>query len=393
MNNSHDDRDDEFSAPKTEPSGGGGDDGNAPRRPTAVGSGGSDDEFEDALRALRRLDLENAANEIGDSELQSWPISQITFVKIEGVRRFPPRAPWSTAARDDQTNSPPRSVYLMEDAITGLSSQKAYIAYLVCGNKDGVDFYTGISLQAIPENAGESQSAICYNIQKSILQSVYIDIDIQAESLSAEIIRSKIDPMSGYVGIVSGYPSVENFSGSHVQVTPIERIANEMRGFEFGILLLAAPVPSKMISDEEYIVLDQIQRAEEATEKMDRVRYYLELQNAYLKHIQLGQAIGHWLVGAYFFAPEENAFCRLRAILEAIYANDRGRLAPMRTHVIPGLRKHLLDFGLLRNTRSEPTVHNLIQYLFLTAQNSRMLSAYMHLPKGNLPGFKVGAGS
>ena len=71
------------------------------------------------------------------------------------------------------------------------------------------------------------------------------------------------------------------------------------------------PTPDQQ---EEFSVLDQIQKAQENEdpEKKRRIKYYLELQDAYLKHIQLGTALGSWQVGTYFFARDASVFVRLQ---------------------------------------------------------------------------------
>jgi hypothetical protein len=47
------------------------------------------------------------------------------------------------------------------------------------------------------------------------------------------------------------------------------------------------PIPPMNVTKEEFAVVDQIQRAQENEdpEKKRKIKYYLELQDAYLKHI------------------------------------------------------------------------------------------------------------
>ncbi|HND83947.1 MAG TPA: hypothetical protein PKY54_11430, partial [Chitinophagales bacterium] len=85
--------------------------------------------------------------------------------------------------------------------------------------------------------------------------------------------------------------------------------------------------------------------------------------------------------------PTADVFVRLMALIKAAYSDEEARPAPLRTHVIKGLKKHLLNFGLLRNARASKL--KLSQYKFLTPLNSRMLSAFIHLPKRDMPGFRV----
>lgn len=354
--------------------------------------------WEERIGDLRRYDLDGLEQEpMRPEDIESWPIPGLTFVRVDGILRS-----WDLEQEKQQRNQQqpqqndpnqlPKRMYLMEDALTGLNSQKAYVAYLVLGNKTGVNYYMGMSLQSAPEGLEENNLAeICYDIQKSILHSVYNGVDIHKKIYTSDDLKAMITPMATNVGIVSGVASLKSTGGDTLESEQIERIASGLQGLDFGMLILAAPVPSKMVSEEEFIILDQVQKAQENedAEKKRRIKYYLELQDAYLKHIQLGQAIGHWQVGVYFFAPKPDVFVRLMSLIKATYTDEGSRPTPLRTHVFKGLKKHLLDFGLLRNSRSSSNEFKLFQYKFLSPLNSRMLSAYVHLPKREMAGFKV----
>ena len=376
-----------------------GDGGNGlpPRRPTAVGAGGPDDEFEDAIRELRRLDLDEGDEAITEA-FQSRPIPGLTFVRVDGIFRS-----WEIEEEEKNRNQRntkqsgptvlPKRTYLMEDALTGLNSQKAYISYIVLGNTKYVNFYMGLSLQSTPQELEENEMAeICFDIQKAILNCVQSNgIDFHNKIYSSKDLKTKIEPLAKYVGITTGFASLKHLSQSTLDSGQIERIVSGMKGLEFGLMVIAAPVPSKLVEDEEYIVLDQIRKAQENgdTRMKRRIKYYLELQEIYLKHIQLGKAIGHWQVGVYFFAPKAEVFARLVSLIKATLTDEELRPTPLRIHVFEGLKEHLLDFGLLRNSRKDRTKSILFQYKFLTPLNSRMLSAYINLPKTDMPGFRV----
>jgi hypothetical protein len=151
------------------------------------------------------------------------------------------------------------------------------------------------------------------------------------------------------------------------------------------------PIPSQYVNKEEFAIVDQIQKAQENEdpEKKRRIKYYLELQDAYLKQIQLGTAIGSWQVCVYFFAPDRSVFVRLQSLIRATYVDETGKPTPLRTHEIRGLKPHLEQFGLIKNQRTGEFFQTLLTYKLLTPLNSRMLSAYIHLPKREMAGFRV----
>jgi hypothetical protein len=356
--------------------------------------------WEEKIAELRRYDLDNLETEpINPMEISSWEVPKLTFVRIDGILRSwdIEREKQQQSQRDQPKNDPnqvPQRMYLMEDALTGLHGQKAHMAYVVLGGKTGVNYYMGMSIPGLADsgnNSDEVNTQTSYNTIKSLLHSVYNGVDIYKDAFTSEQMSQMIAPMATHCGIVTGIPALKSTGGDTTESEQIERLANGLQGHDFGMLILAVPVPTAYISREEFNVVDQIQRAQENEdpEKKRRIKYYLELQDAYLKHIQLGTAIGSWQVGVYFFAPDRSVFVRLQSLIRATYVDETSRPTPLRTHELPGLKQHIVSFGLLKNTRTGENISQLLGYRFLTPLSSRMLSAYIHLPKREMPGFRI----
>lgn len=355
--------------------------------------------WEERIADLRRYDLDNLESEpVDPASLTSWPIPGLTFVRVDGILRSwdierEKQQQGQNVQQDPDPTKPPKRMYLMEDALTGLHSQKANLAFLVLGDKSGVHYYMGISLPSAVESAepGSDPSNICYNSLKSILHSVYGGVDVFKKPFSAEEIHTMVKPMTKYTGVVTGIPALKSTAGDTTDSEQIERLAAGLQGNEFGMLILAVPIPSKNVTREETAVVDQIQRAQENEdpEKKRKIKYYLELQDSYLKHIQLGTALGMWLTVPYFFAPKRDVFVRLQSLLRATYVDETSRPTPLRTHEVVGLSDHIQKFGLLRTKREGEYFQELLEYRFLSPLNSRMLSAFVHLPKREMPGFRI----
>lgn len=355
--------------------------------------------WEEKIADLRRYDLDSLEqDQLNPMEIISWPIPGLTFVRIDGILRS-----WDIEREKQQQsqqsqpnqdpNQLPKRMYLMEDAMTGLNSQKANLAFVILGSKTGVNYYMGMSLPGLGDAGnGDAEAAnISYTTIKSILHSVYNGVDIYKDAFTADQLKGMVSPLTTHTGIITGIPSLKSTGGDTMESEQIERLANGLMGHDFGMMVLAVPIPSNFISREEFSVLDQIQRAQENEdpEKKRRIKYYLEMQDAYLKHIQLGTAIGSWQVGVYFFATDRSVFVRLQSLIRATYVDESSRPTPLRTHEVRGLKSHIEQFGLLRNTRNEQNIQSLLSYRFLTPLTSRMLSAYVHLPKREMAGFRV----
>ncbi len=354
--------------------------------------------WEEKIADLRRYDLDELdAAPFDSSLLESWPLPNLTFARIDGVLRSwdierEKQQSQQSPQQDQDPTKPPKRMYLMEDALTGLHSQRANVSFIVLGSRVGVNYYMGVSLPADPENNGEyDPNVVSFTSVRSILHSVYNGVSIHPEPFSSDQMKAKISPLAQYAGLVTGIPALKSTAGDTMESEQIERLANGLAGQDFGFLVLAVPIPNSKVSGEEFLVVDQIQRAQENEdpEKKRRIKYYLELQDSYLKHIQLGTAIGHWMVGTYYFAPDRSVFVRLQSLIRATYVDETSRPTPLRTHEIKGLSPHVKQFGLVRNKRTGEFFQELLEYKFLTPLNSRMLSAFIHIPKREMPGFRI----
>ncbi len=352
--------------------------------------------WEEKIADLRRYDLDDLdATPFPSDTLHSWPIPNLTYVRIDGVLRSwdieREKQQQSQQQQPDQDPSkPPKRMYLMEDALTGLHSQKANLAFVVLGSKVGVNYYMGISLPGEGDNNGTADQ-VSYSSLRSILHSVYNGVDIYEKPFTTDDMKEKVAHLSKYAGVVTGIPALKSTGGDTMESEQIERLANGLQGHDFGFMVLAIPIPNPKVTKEEFLVVDQIQRAQENEdpEKKRRIKYYLELQDAYLKHIQLGTAVGHWLTGVYFFAADKSVFVRLQSLIRATYVDETSRPTPLRTHEIQGLTSHVNQFGLLRNKREDEVFQELLEYKFLSPLNSRMLSGFIHIPKREMPGFRI----
>src|SRR5271163_2656301 len=113
--------------------------------------------WEEKIADLRRYDLEAFEQDgINPMEIISWPLPELTFVRVDGVLRS-----WDIEREKQQQNQQPNQqkdpnqlpqrMYLMEDALTGLHSQKANLAFYIHGQKNGVNYYMGVSLPGISD--------------------------------------------------------------------------------------------------------------------------------------------------------------------------------------------------------------------------------------------------
>src|ERR1700721_2210842 len=101
--------------------------------------------WEEKIADLRRYDLDSLdTTPTHPADISSWPVPDLTFVRIDGILRSwdIEREKQQQSQAPQQQNDPnavPKRMYLSEDALTGLHSQKTNLAYLVIGQKTGVN--------------------------------------------------------------------------------------------------------------------------------------------------------------------------------------------------------------------------------------------------------------
>src|SRR4029450_8354508 len=246
--------------------------------------------WDEKIGDLRRYDLDALEQEaINPMDIISWPVPGLTFVRIDGILRSwdiegeKQRNQQNSQGQQDP-NQIPKRMYLMEDALTGLGSQKANVCFAALGGKLGVNYYMGMSLPGVSEtgNGDEEATNTAYTTLKAILNSVYNGVDIFKDPFTIDQMKNLISPLSNHVGILTGVPSLKN-SGDTLESEQIERLAAGLMGHDFGIVCLAVPIPSAFVSKEEFSIVDQIQRAQENEdpEKKRRIKYYVALQDEY----------------------------------------------------------------------------------------------------------------
>ncbi|MES6505838.1 hypothetical protein U6O02_12175, partial [Cutibacterium acnes] len=150
--------------------------------------------WEEKIADLRRYDLDSLdTHPINPAELSSWPIPDLTFVRVDGILRSwdIEREKQQQQQQPQQSNDPnavPKRMYLMEDALTGLHSQKTNLAYLALGGKQGVRYYMGISPPAGFESPDGDSAKLSFGTLRSILYSVYNGVDIYKDPFNADAI-------------------------------------------------------------------------------------------------------------------------------------------------------------------------------------------------------------
>ncbi len=355
--------------------------------------------WEEKIADLKRFYL------IGDKaedEITSAPVRNLLFVKIESLLRS-----WDLELEKQRRNQQPltpqdpkqgpKRLYPIEASIVGCVKINTNLAFLTLGSQKKIEYYFGSSMRRIDPNyhndVSNPDEFINDNatVIKSRLAIVHRGIEYENKNYFENDIRQLIEPYANYVGVAVGIPAlkVDNLDGSDYH--QMDRIAGGLRKSKFGILTLANPIPVEYVLDELESVLMQIEKTQmaEDAQKKHIVKQYLELMEYYKNQVELGVYLGMSQTMMYFFAQDFNSFVQLEASLRANYCDTNSKPTPFRIVKSPNLRQHLLNFGFITNARTDRCFNPLMGYKYVTPLNSRQLSAYIHLPKQELPGLRI----
>lgn len=154
-----------------------------------------------------------------------------------------------------------------------------------------------------------------------------------------------------------------------------EHLLNKLTAAEegdFGILVLAIPVP-------EMLVRDEILKFEQKYDRNARAQS-VELTD-FFERLNVGLVKGMWLTGQYFFAADAAVFARLEGALRKEIGHRAESIPSNSVVQMDELAPHILQFGLLKNKHETcPDISKMLEYKFLTPLTSEDLLDWIYMP-------------
>jgi len=297
------------------------------------------------------------------------------LLRVAGLARF-----WSEEEARRQGGEPVHFEQHMEDLITGCAGLKLPVVFCLLGRPRGVEVYMG----------WEGQQAD--RLLAPALRGAFpgIQLDPRPANLGAAL---KNTAFFNHMGRMTGVPTrkagfgrreAEGGGERRGQVQQIERLVRALAGQEFGLLVVAKPIPGpliaqatgqglEMIRQVSALVKSQVQlRTGVSSEQIDRqAQYCVELLERNLQRLTQGKAQGMWKTEVTCFAPAQETLFKLLALLRGVFGGTDSRPDPVRT--MPCQR------DLPQQTDDA----------FSTWLNSAELATLCQLPKEEAPGYVV----
>lgn len=230
-------------------------------------------------------------------------LPQLRFVRVQGVTSF-----WE--------QQPPQAyLRLFQQLPAAMVAQDSLLAFMLCGNENGVRVYLGTAQQ----DCSTLEGAL-----RGFLPGVQLEKPVAV---------SEIQPPCRMGGVMLGNPSELEWQGvSQPMPLPVDNVCRGMAGEEFTLLVIAQRLPNMVASGALRQLMEQMrglslhQRIEREGEQQNRFsQENYEVQD-YMANLQkmgdmLRQATadGLWETACYYAANQPAAALRLQGILKGSF--------------------------------------------------------------------------
>jgi len=340
------------------------------------------------IEYLQRSELDHQSGRLLEEEIRS---ASATIVAINSI--LPIRL-WQIAgvARQPTRSDPKSKFYLSEDVLAGLHGQGEPLYFLILSQQHHVRLYFGST----------DQEGMDTSIQ-TLLESQYPGVQLLKADPQQELqnIRTFLIQCR-HTGILTGIPVAQPEEGQFMMGSQIDRLIRGMAGTKWAFLVIAEPKDESLIIEQKLAYYNEQNRLdqEEGFREFRESRistiagYYDQLLKE--KHLILDNCLydGGWGVQTYLCAPEEHIFRRLKALVKSTFSSDVSSGVRLRITDASDLGGKIASFSPVLAPRPLPPSNELNlsesnNTKYLTLLSSRMLSALIHLPKLEMPGYFV----
>ncbi|MEU1722649.1 FtsK/SpoIIIE domain-containing protein [Nonomuraea sp. NPDC005692] len=272
--------------------------------------------------------------------------------------------------------------------LVGLAGAGTPVAFLLDGHGDNVSVRMGTWVGDGPGAADDTAVEAAAEARQAMLLAV-LDGCYPALSINAAGVAT---PRLDHGALVLGVPSpatVDPRDGG----LPIDRLVRSMNGLRWAALVLATPVDADTLGADRNRVLNEMRAVAVAVDaagiRSPLAEHYLSMLQARLDALSDAQARGGWRTAVYLFGAGPGDLTALTAAWRAVHSGIRSIPEPVRTIPHP-LAAELGARWALPDAPEQPGP-NLYQHPYgaQTLLSSAQLSAYVHLPNLETPGFAI----
>ena len=308
------------------------------------------------------------------------------FFKVSGLTRF-----WDDEEAFNITS-------LVGDILNSCVRHGVPFAYVILGNKDGIQIYVGT--------------------MKVLLDGVRTSYEASYPGIDIELVQDNPLRTSArdFGGMFTGIPT--NKVGAEKKSFQIENICRGMLGRNFTYVVLASGISNiavtfgheKLLEEMEHVysLINQTisggAQGNLQAQKQDfhSKNYFenLEFTEAYLKE---GVSRGMWRVNGYYASDNAIDAKKLGSIIKSAFSGEESRPEPFRTIEYNSIKDVISNTYMMADLIDKPDLHPLGQwqrpgmnqvislfvYKFQTLLNSDQLAILCQLPSKEFPGYYI----
>ena len=360
------------------------------------------------ISALQRADLDDQGLRVPANELQSSlklapAVTEdvpIWLVEITGISRF-----W-------QSGTQPLSEfkYFTQDILVGLNGQGIPLYFLLVGHQNEVRMYVG----TMNEKDGASIRSLFESHYPGIslwpereMGGSYPDEEQRRIEEQWKSQRSRLQNIRRFlndcphIGLVTGLPTPKS-GRTDTTESQIDRLIRGLYGREWAYLVMATPEKDAVLVEIQLSFLKERMRVEqEEGFRETRERAVHSLAAYYHQLLEMQQQIvegclyeGGWWLQSYICSPDAAVYPLAKSLIKSVFNGDYSRVERIRVSDAPGAGPKAASFSPIVWERPpilsfliSPNMPALLKYHTLVS--SGQLSALIHLPRQEMPGYFV----
>ncbi len=297
---------------------------------------------------------------------------------------------WRSNDREGDSDRPVS--YWSEALLSGCAGLGVPLLFAVLGDSREIQVVMGTYPGLHRRDDGQHGPGVTLAALEALVASHYPGSRAQPADGTQFQVRLREMMVSGNLGLVTGIAS-RSRRVEWGEMTQMDRLLHAMQGRSWGWVVMADPLPGQLSRKLGHAVVNEMRAVSDAEQVKPRPG---PLAETYLRRLELlhqeferGFAVGSWTVSAFFLAPDRTSFKTLGAALGAVLGGEQSLPEPVRVLEIaePGPFRAALGPILLATAEAPGQLE--YPYSFQTILNSQRLSALIHLPRLEAPGFAV----
>lgn len=375
----------------------------SPTRPAGPRS-----DYSARIRRIQRAELDDQHLQIPTNEIEASLRTALDLsttlpfwlVEVQSIARF-----WQTG--HSQEAPPP---YFSEDILSGLHGQRIPLRFLIRSKSNRVQLYLG----AMSDQEGHAIRSLFKSRYPG--SQLWPDKDLsntleQDQRRKAvhqwEENRQKLQQIRSFlydcqhVGVITGLPTPKIGKGESGG-TQLDRLIRGLYGSEWAFLITAQPEEdSSLVETQTAILKEQIKVEQEEGMREWRESAGRTVASSYFQLLEMRHQLleaclfeGGWWVQSYICALDLAVYQRAKALVKSVFSGGYSRMDRIRVMDCPGAGPKVASFSpiavdcslgpSIERNDSEPR-----PLKYHTLLSSGLLSALIHLPRLEMPGYYV----